>query len=162
MENLEDTSFFAPPQNSVPPPVLPIQQSNAPLQHQRQTESQSNFNIDPSLAIASAPAQANDSNHISEETGPPADSGKPKSTSTVPPVLRGATKKEKFFFIAADQDAGTRDERLNRVIQAKYEAGLLKPYNYVKGYSRLSRWMDRKCVLKFNSTASRWSANRDA
>jgi len=32
---------------------------------------------------------------------------------------------------------------LNSVIQSKYEAGLLKPYNYVKGYARLSRWMDR-------------------
>ncbi|KAF8752063.1 rds2-regulator of drug sensitivity [Rhizoctonia solani] len=37
---------------------------------------------------------------------------------------------------------GTRDERLARVIHAKYEAGLLRPYNYVKGYARLSRWMD--------------------
>ena len=32
------------------------------------------------------------------------------------------------------------------VIRSKYEAGLLKPYNYVKGYARLSRWMDRKYV----------------
>lgn len=48
---------------------------------------------------------------------------------------------------AADQESGSRDERLNRVIRTKYEAGLLKPYNYVKGYARLSRWMDRKCVV---------------
>jgi hypothetical protein len=41
---------------------------------------------------------------------------------------------------------GTRDERLARVIHAKYEAGLLRPYNYVKGYARLSRWMDHKYV----------------
>ncbi|KAK0502972.1 hypothetical protein EDD18DRAFT_1345813 [Armillaria luteobubalina] len=40
-------------------------------------------------------------------------------------------------------ESGSRDERLNRVIRSKYEAGLLKPYNYVKGYARLSRWMDR-------------------
>ncbi|KAF7337769.1 hypothetical protein MSAN_02250700 [Mycena sanguinolenta] len=41
------------------------------------------------------------------------------------------------------RESGSRDERLNRVIRSKYEAGLLKPYNYVKGYARLSRWMDR-------------------
>ena len=32
------------------------------------------------------------------------------------------------------------------MIRTKYEAGLLKPYNYVKGYARLSRWMDCKFV----------------
>jgi len=51
---------------------------------------------------------------------------------------------EKFFMTAADQATGTRDERLAKVIRAKYEAGLLKPYNYVKGYKRLSTWMEKK------------------
>lgn len=59
-------------------------------------------------------------------------------------ILPLATKTEKFLLTAADQESGSRDERLNRVIRSKYEAGLLKPYNYVKGYARLSRWMDRK------------------
>ncbi len=62
-------------------------------------------------------------------------------------ILPSATKTEKFLLTAADQESGSRDERLNRVISSKYEAGLLKPYNYVKGYARLSRWMDRKYVL---------------
>ncbi|EEB96372.1 hypothetical protein MPER_04505, partial [Moniliophthora perniciosa FA553] len=68
------------------------------------------------------------------------------STSTSTPssiILPSATKTEKFLLTAADQEDGSRDERLTRVISAKYEAGLLKPYNYVKGYARLSRWMDR-------------------
>lgn len=63
-----------------------------------------------------------------------------------PVVLASATKAEKFLLMAADQESGSRNERLNRVIHSKYEAGLLKPYNYVKGYARLSRWMDRKYV----------------
>jgi hypothetical protein len=63
------------------------------------------------------------------------------ATST---ILPAATKAEKFLLTAADQESGSRNERLNRVIRSKYEAGLLKPYNYVKGYARLSRWMDRK------------------
>jgi len=58
-------------------------------------------------------------------------------------ILPAATKTERFLLTAADQESGSRDERLNRVIRSKYEAGLLKPYNYVKGYARLSRWMDR-------------------
>ncbi len=61
-------------------------------------------------------------------------------------MLPAATKTERFFLTAADQASGSRNERLNMVIRSKYEAGLLKPYNYVKGYARLSRWMDRKCV----------------
>lgn len=64
----------------------------------------------------------------------------------VPPVLPSANLAEKFLLTAADPAPGTRDERLKRVIRTKYEAGLLKPYNYVKGYARLSRWMDCKYV----------------
>ena len=64
----------------------------------------------------------------------------------VPPVLPSASLAEKFLLTAADPAPGTRDERLKRVIRTKYEAGLLKPYNYVKGYARLSRWMDCKYV----------------
>lgn len=62
-------------------------------------------------------------------------------------VLPAATKTERFLLTAADQEDGTRDERLARVIHAKYEAGMLKPFNYVKGYARLLRWMDRKLSI---------------
>lgn len=65
-------------------------------------------------------------------------------TVPVEDLLPAATKAERFLLTAADQSAGSRVERLNRVIHSKYEAGLLKPYNYVHGYARLSRWMDRK------------------
>lgn len=64
----------------------------------------------------------------------------------VPPVLPSASLAEKYLLTAADPAPGTRVERLERVIRTKYEAGLLKPYNYVKGYARLSRWMDCKFV----------------
>ncbi len=70
----------------------------------------------------------------------------PAAAATPDEILPSATKTERFLLTAADQSPGSRDERLNRVIRSKYEAGLLKPYNYVKGYARLSRWMDRKLV----------------
>lgn len=70
----------------------------------------------------------------------------PTENNPAEAILPSATKTEKFLLTAADQEPGSRDERLNRVIRSKYEAGLLKPYNYVIGYARLSRWMDRKYV----------------
>ncbi|CAG8468531.1 6192_t:CDS:2 [Paraglomus occultum] len=49
---------------------------------------------------------------------------------------------EKFFLIAADPSDGTSQDRLMQVITAKFEAGLLKPYNYVHGYARLQKHME--------------------
>ncbi|KAH8927638.1 hypothetical protein BT69DRAFT_1347156 [Atractiella rhizophila] len=46
---------------------------------------------------------------------------------------------ERYLLAAADQKDGSRDERLARVIRAKFEAGLLRPYNHVAGYTRLSK-----------------------
>lgn len=59
------------------------------------------------------------------------------------------TKAERFFLTAADQQDGTRDERLAKVIHSKYEAGLLKPWKYSDGYARLMRWMERKWVYSY-------------
>lgn len=74
-------------------------------------------------------------------TAPASNSG---GHSYLPSIGEGqSSKTEKFFLTAADQKDGTRDERLARVIQAKYEAGLLRPYNHVNGYARLNRWMER-------------------
>lgn len=51
---------------------------------------------------------------------------------------------EKFFLTAADPSDGKLEDRLTEVINAKYEAGFLKPYNYVSGYARLQKYMDSK------------------
>lgn len=80
----------------------------------------------------------------SSDPVPPAAEKPPEEPAPI--VLPAATKTERFFLTAADQASGSRNERLNMVIRSKYEAGLLKPYNYVKGYARLSRWMDKKCA----------------
>lgn len=48
---------------------------------------------------------------------------------------------------AADPSDGTNEDRLTQVINAKFEAGFLKPYNYVNGYSRLQKYMDSKYVM---------------
>lgn len=54
---------------------------------------------------------------------------------------------DKLAIVAADQPSGSRDERLARVIHAKFEAGLLKPFDYVSGYQRLMRWMESHVCL---------------
>lgn len=54
---------------------------------------------------------------------------------------------EKFFLTAADPSDGRLEDRLTEVINAKYEAGFLKPYNYVNGYARLQKYMDNKYVI---------------
>ncbi|WFC96005.1 Transcription factor [Malassezia brasiliensis] len=66
-----------------------------------------------------------------------------KAADPYPPLLaHDASKTERFLLTAADQTDGSRDERLRKVIQAKCEAGLLRPYNHVNGYARLNRWME--------------------
>lgn len=57
-------------------------------------------------------------------------------------LAKMANKTEQFLLTAADQSDGSRNERLRKVIQAKWEAGLLRPYNHVHGYARLNRWME--------------------
>ncbi|EIW69338.1 hypothetical protein TREMEDRAFT_30910, partial [Tremella mesenterica DSM 1558] len=52
------------------------------------------------------------------------------------------TESEEYLLAAADQPSGPRAARLAQVIKAKYDAGLLKPYDYVKGYERMNKWME--------------------
>lgn len=50
---------------------------------------------------------------------------------------------EKFYMKIADPSGNdTPQERMNKLLQAKYKAGLLKPFNYVQGYARLGRYME--------------------
>ncbi|KAI1269362.1 hypothetical protein F5Y18DRAFT_96407 [Xylariaceae sp. FL1019] len=52
-------------------------------------------------------------------------------------------KTRDFYLQAADPSGNDNPEaRMQRVMKAKFEAGLLKPFNYIKGYARLSGYMD--------------------
>ncbi|GAA6019453.1 hypothetical protein JCM10207_001393 [Rhodosporidiobolus poonsookiae] len=78
-------------------------------------------------------------------TGPPLTEdvpagGRTKSTGVSVPGSP-INKTERFLLTAADQKDGSRSDRLARVIHAKFEAGLLRPYNHVAGYTRLMKWM---------------------
>ena len=49
-----------------------------------------------------------------------------------------------YYMTAADPSGNNApDERIKELLDAKYRAGLLRPFNYVKGYARLHHYMDR-------------------
>lgn len=52
-------------------------------------------------------------------------------------------KRSEYYLQAADPSGNDApEERMQRLLKAKYDAGLLKPFNYVNGYKRLSAYMD--------------------
>jgi len=52
--------------------------------------------------------------------------------------------REKYLTTAADP-AGTDspEERMDKLLKTKMDAGLLRPFNYVKGYARLNQYMEQ-------------------
>lgn len=54
--------------------------------------------------------------------------------------------RERYLMTAADpagSSSDTPEERMNKLLKAKMDAGLLKPFNYVKGYARLNQYMEQ-------------------
>lgn len=56
--------------------------------------------------------------------------------------------REKYYMTAADpastdSNTDSPEERMNKLLKAKYDAGLLKPFNYVNGYARLNKYMEK-------------------
>lgn len=54
------------------------------------------------------------------------------------------TDKAREYYLQAADPTGNDppEERMQRLLRAKYDAGMLKPFNYVKGYARLSAYLD--------------------
>ncbi|SLM35895.1 zn cluster transcription factor [Lasallia pustulata] len=52
--------------------------------------------------------------------------------------------RETYYMTAADPSGSDApEERMNKLLKAKYDAGMLRPFNYVKGYARLDQYMDK-------------------
>jgi hypothetical protein len=50
--------------------------------------------------------------------------------------------RDKFYMTAADPAGlASAEDRLHKLLRAKYDAGMLKPFNYVKGYARLNNYI---------------------
>jgi hypothetical protein len=63
-----------------------------------------------------------------------------RPASTVP-----LDKARETYYMTAADPSGTDppEERMNKLLKAKYDAGMLKPFNYVKGYARLNKYMEQ-------------------
>ena len=62
--------------------------------------------------------------------------------SSVKPVSDKA--REKYYMMAADPTGQEPpEERMQKLLKAKYDAGMLRPFNYVNGYARLNKYMEK-------------------
>lgn len=72
----------------------------------------------------------------------------PPPTAPPPPARPASVKptekaQENYYLTAADPTKDAPEERMKQILRAKYQAGLLKPFNYVKGYTRLGKFMEK-------------------
>ncbi|KAH7090299.1 hypothetical protein FB567DRAFT_519526 [Paraphoma chrysanthemicola] len=83
----------------------------------------------------------------------------PRNTQLLPPPAQAAAgsapqrtsggvpidkARERYLMTAADPaGSDSPEERMNKLLKAKMDAGLLKPFNYVKGYARLNQYMEQ-------------------
>lgn len=68
----------------------------------------------------------------------------PQGSAISRPASVIPTDKAREYYLQAADPTGNDapEERMQRLLRAKYDAGMLKPFNYVKGYARLSAYMD--------------------
>ena len=82
---------------------------------------------------------------------PPQSADQQQASGRRPPMTAGGATpagddraRREYYLQAADPSGNaTPEERMQRLLKAKYDAGLLKPFNYIKGYSRLGAYLDR-------------------
>jgi hypothetical protein len=106
------------------------------------------FSSDPSLANTMQTLSTNPSlfmsNQQSNQMLPPSQAALGNAISRPASGFPIDKARETYYMTAADP-AGTEapEERLKKLLKAKYDAGMLKPFNYVKGYARLQQYMER-------------------
>ncbi|KAJ5666699.1 hypothetical protein N7462_011108 [Penicillium macrosclerotiorum] len=104
--------------------------------------------------IYSDPSLMNSMNNLGVPNGlsqpaplpPPAQTQAPSGDSIQRPMstIGNDKARETYYMTAADPSGSDPpEERMNKLLKAKYDAGLLKPFNYVKGYARLNQYMEK-------------------
>lgn len=113
---------------------------------------------DPLLSTSSMGALANDmpaanASATTQMLGPPpqtAAGNEISRPSSARPV--DAKARDKFYMTAADPSGNSSaEDRMNKLLKAKYDAGMLKPFNYVKGYARLNQYMEKHLLPQSRS-----------
>jgi hypothetical protein len=73
---------------------------------------------------------------------PPPNADQAKTISR-PASALPTDKTREYYLEAADPHGNdTPEQRMTGILQAKYDAGLLKPFSYINGYARLSSYLD--------------------
>ncbi len=113
-------------------PLLTTGSVNAISNFQPQPQLQQPFAlpVQPTLTPQQTQAGSGNNNNGEEISRPP--SAHPTSEAT----------RNKFYLTAADPAGlSSAEDRLHKLLKAKYDAGMLKPFNYVKGYSRMNTYI---------------------
>jgi hypothetical protein len=114
-------------------------------------DAQAMFN-DPLLATGSLNTYANNMNLFSgvqqaapSNLAPPLQLSAGNDISRPSSVMPVDTRaRDKFYMTAADPAGNdTPEARMLKLLQAKYDAGMLRPFNYVKGYAHLNKYMEQ-------------------
>lgn len=59
-------------------------------------------------------------------------------------VVSSDEARDTYYMTAADPAGSDNpEERMNKLLQAKYNAGMLRPFNYANGYLRLNEYMEQ-------------------
>ena len=90
------------------------------------------------------PAAGNATAASSGSMLPPPNLSAGRAISRPGSAVPGEKDKTSAYYLQAADPKGNEDPdaRMAQVLQAKYDAGLLKPFNYVAGYGKLSRYLD--------------------
>ncbi|KAG6011237.1 hypothetical protein E4U43_008461 [Claviceps pusilla] len=108
----------------------------AALSQSNQPDMLSGFGSNPGLSSSNS---VSSTGHSGTLMPPPTKDGKGNRRGT-----HSASDKTREYYLQAADPSGNdnADERMARVLHAKYDAGLLKPFNYINGYARLGKYLD--------------------
>lgn len=67
---------------------------------------------------------------------------RPTTSNTEDARSRPQSAAEFYLQVADPSGNDTPEARMERVLRAKYDAGLLKPFNYIQGYKRLQDYLE--------------------
>ena len=76
---------------------------------------------------------------------PPRNTAAHDNSISRPPSVKPSDKARNTYYMTAADPSGsdTPAIRMEKLLNAKVEAGMLRPFNYVKGYARLNQYMEQ-------------------
>lgn len=106
-------------------------------------ENNNNNNLLPPSALSGAGGSGMQQSQQQPPTNNVADGASIAGPATTNPEDRKRRGAAEIYLQVADPSGNdTPEARMERVLRAKYEAGLLKPFNYIQGYKRLQDYLE--------------------